>query len=183
VVVSGLPRSGTSMVMQMLSSGGLEILKDDKRKADADNPKGYFEYSKVKTLAENNSWLREALGKGLKVVSPLLSYLPSDYQYRLIFVERDLDQILASQAEMIKRQGIRKTIADPKIKTAFGKHLKEIKDWLKKQKNFKTLFISYQKTIDSPVSIAKKISLFLKRKLDLEKMTLTVNPSLYRQRS
>ncbi|MBU2592735.1 MAG: sulfotransferase domain-containing protein [Patescibacteria group bacterium] len=182
IIVSGLPRSGTSMVMQMLLSGGLKILKDDKRKPDSDNPNGYFEYRKVKKLAQNNSWLKQAAGKVLKVVSPLLTYLPPDYRYRVIFMERDLDQVLASQAKMIKRRGAKKKVSDSKIKAAFKKHLKEIKIWLARQPNVETLFVSYQKTIELPTETAKKINFFLRGNLKIKEAVSVVDPSLRRQR-
>lgn len=183
IIVSGLPRSGTSMMMAMLLRGGLKVVVDRKRKPDKDNPAGYFEYQKVKNLDKDSSWLKTAQGSGLKVVSPLLKYLPPEHQYKVIFMERDLDEVLSSQGAMIKRRKKKKAITDAKMKIAFKKHLKKIKGWLKKQTNFETLFISYRETIVSPVRSAKKINHFLGGKLEIEKMASAVNPSFYRKKT
>lgn len=105
VIVSGLPRSGTSMMMSMLKAGGMELLVDSQRKADDDNPKGYYELEKVKNLRHDNSWLNEASHKAVKVISILLYQLPEDIRYKIIFIKRNLDEVLASQQLMLERRG------------------------------------------------------------------------------
>ena len=105
-VVSGLPRSGTSMMMKMLDQAGLELVTDRLRQADEDNPKGYFEYEPVKQLARSadRTWLDDARGKGVKIISTLLRELPAHYNYKVVFMRRDLSEILASQAKMLARR-------------------------------------------------------------------------------
>src|SRR6056297_1410858 len=104
-IVSGLPRSGTSMLMKMLEAGGIEILTDHRRSPDTDNPKGYYEYEPVKDLAADASWLRETEEKGIKVISHLLPYLPNDQNYKVLFILRPIEEIMASQAKMLKHRG------------------------------------------------------------------------------
>src|SRR5215813_2579369 len=105
IVVSGLPRSGTSMMMKMLAAGGLPVLVDAIRAADDDNPNGYFEFEPVKQLADGqNEWLTEAGGKVVKIISALLEYLPKSYHYKIIFMERELKEILASQQKMLSHR-------------------------------------------------------------------------------
>src|SRR5215470_815323 len=143
-VVSGLPRSGTSMMMNMLAAGGMPVLTDALRAADEDNPRGYFELQKVKQLDKDNPWLREARGKALKIVSPLLKHLPRDYSYRIIFMLRDLNEILASQNQMLIRRGEpTDTIADEKMAQMFRKHLSDIEKWLGEQANISVLYVDY----------------------------------------
>ena len=126
VVVSGLPRSGTSMVMRIVEAGGLELIVDGKRRADQDNPKGYFEYEKVKELAKDDSWLKDVHGKVVKIVSPLLYNLPLTYKYKLIFVKRHMEEILASQNKMLESSGRQSHIEDSVMGEKFEVHLKKV---------------------------------------------------------
>ena len=106
IIVSGLPRSGTSMMMKMLEAGGLKILTDNLREADANNPKGYYEFERVKQMKDGNlAWLPDAVGKVVKIVTGLIIYLPSDYKYKIIFMKRDLNEVLSSQKKMLGRLG------------------------------------------------------------------------------
>ena len=125
VIVSGLPRSGTSMVMKMLAAGGLPVLSDHQRRADEDNPQGYFEHELVKQLpdAADKSWVREARGKALKVISHLIKELPDDNSYRIIFVRRDLQEVIASQNIMLSRRGQPNPVADAEAAELYRKHL------------------------------------------------------------
>ena len=178
-IVSGLPRSGTSMMMQMLSVGGMTALSDDVRKEDEDNPKGYFEYEKTKALHKNNDWLAEAEEKSLKVVAQLLKYLPLNFRYKVIFMTRDLDEVLASQRVMLKNNN-----ALPKegVKKSFETELQKLDVWHKKEPGVEVLKVEYKDVIENPKEEAEKIQAFLGRELDIEKMVDQVEADLYRNR-
>jgi len=170
-------------MMQMLKAGGMEVLTDNIRKADEDNPKGYYEFEPVKKTREDPSWLNRAEGKVVKMVSMLLYDLPSDRQYKIIFMKRRMAEVLASQARMLERQGKHRTEEDDrKIGRLFEEHLAEIEEWLAQQKNMEVLYISYNDIISDPLANAQKINRFLGNHLDIEKMSAVVDPALYRQR-
>ena len=140
IIVSGLPRSGTSMMMRMLTEGGLSVLTDERRRADDDNPKGYFELEEVKQLREGNSaWLKEANGKVVKVISSLLEYLPEEYHYKIIFMERDFHETLASQKKMLDHRGQEARLSDDEMEQQFQTHLAAMKPWLVRQPNMEVL--------------------------------------------
>lgn len=183
VVVSGLPRSGTSMMMRMLQEGGLEVITDAIREADEDNPYGYFEFEKVKDLDRCASWLDMAQGKAVKIVSPLLIHLPVLYHYKIIFMHRRLEEILASQRQMLLRRRQGETLeADSKMANVFRKHLVEIKAWLRKQPNMDVFHANYNEIIRDPRKVIAEIVHFLKRDLDQRKMLQAIDPALYRQK-
>lgn len=182
-IVSGLPRSGTSMLMQMLKAGGLKIFTDNKRKPDQDNLKGYFEYEKVKDLKKDNSWVKTAEGCALKVVSPLLQYLPKKLKYKIIFIERNLDEILASQNKMLKNRQTQDHTSDQKLKQSFKRHLKNIKAWLDKQQNFEILYINYNKILNNPEKYISQIIKFLNLKVNPQKLTQVIDAESYRNKS
>src|SRR5690348_9725375 len=117
-IVSGLPRSGTSLMMQMLDKGGLEVVTDNIRIADRDNPRGYYEFEKVKTIKRDTSWLPQTRGKAFKMISQLLYDLPSSEKYRIIFMERDMDEMLVSQEKMLERLG-REAVPREEMKRAY----------------------------------------------------------------
>src|ERR1700736_1154085 len=130
-IVSGLPRSGTSLMMQMLDAGGLPVLADGKRKADADNPKGYLEWERIKQLPKDPSLIAEAEGKAVKIISQLILSLPSGHEYRVVLMQRPLPEVLKSQEEMLRRRGNADSNADPApIEEAFERHLIEVNKWL-----------------------------------------------------
>jgi len=182
IIVSGLPRSGTSMMMQMLTAGGLSPCVDNERRVDEDNPTGYFEHQKIKDLPQDNSWVKEAKNKVLKVVSPLLKYLPVGLNYKVIFMERNLNEILASQEKMMVRRGEKKKVSDQGMKQQFIDHLEEVKFWLADQPNFDVLYLSYTKTISSPRKNVQEVKDFLNKNLDVEKMTKAIKTRLYRNK-
>lgn len=186
IVVSGLPRSGTSMMMGMLEAGGVEILTDLVREADEDNPKGYFEFEPVKQLAKDRSksWLEDAPGKAVKIVSELLKELPSDLSFRLIFMSRNLEEVIASQNKMLVRRGEPPAAGDDeKMMLLFERHLEKLKHWVDRQSHFEALFMGYKKVVEDPTGQAEQIKTFLQRELDLMKMARVVDRQLYRNRS
>lgn len=181
-IVSGLPRSGTSMMMSMLEKGGMEVLTDNIRKADEDNPKGYFEFEKVKKIKEDSSWLEETRGKVFKMVSMLLYDLPSFYKYKIIFMKRDMAEMLASQRKMLEREG-KEGNADDGIGELFAKHLKHITGWLELRPNISVLYINYRDIIDDPHRQAKMLNQFLDNRLNVERMITVIDKSLYRNKA
>jgi hypothetical protein len=183
-IVSGLPRSGTSMMMKILEAGGFEPLTDNLRAADDDNPKGYYEFERVKKLREGDwAWLPEAKGKAVKVIATLLTYLPSDYTYRVIFMRRAMPEILSSQKKMLINRGEDPNkISDEEMARLFEQHVRQVDEWMKKQPNIKRLDVNYNEMVQNPRPHIEAVCRFLGDKLDIEKMLEVVDPNLYRQR-
>jgi hypothetical protein len=183
ILVSGLPRSGTSMMMKMLEAGGVEALTDKLRAADEDNPRGYFEFEKVKKLKEDSAWLDGAVGKSVKVISQLLYDLPAEYHYKVVFMRRKIEEILASQQEMLIRRGQADGGAnDKKLYELFERHLCEVEQWLAQRDDFDVFYVSYNDILASPRQTSALINSFLGGQLDEEKMAAAVDQDLYRQR-
>lgn len=184
VIVSGLPRSGTSMLMRMLEAGGLPPLTDGERSADDDNPRGYYEFEPVKQLRQGVSdWLPQADGKCVKVIAALLSYLPKDRRYKVLFLKRAMPEILASQREMLVRRGEDPDkVNDADMARYFEKHLEQVVGWLKEQPHIQVLYVDYNQILKDPRPHAAAINRFLGGRLDEEKMAQVVEPGLYRQR-
>ena len=185
VLVSGMPRSGTSMMMQMLAAGGLDALTDEKRRADSDNQKGYFEYEPVKGMTRQSNWMSAAKGKSLKVVAPLLRRLPPQkaFSYRIIFMERDLGEVIASQHTMIERLG--KTGArqsDDALAKNFRSQLRMVQKFLTAA-DVPVLYVQHRDCIEDPVAQAERINLFLGGALDEAAMASVVSGDLYRHRT
>ena len=180
IVVSGLPRSGTSMMMQMLAAGGVEILTDELRKEDNNNPKGYYEFEPVKKLATDNNWVGDAQDKAVKIVTQLLHFLPPKYNYKIIYMKRDLGEVLRSQQIMLGRPekdlnlGLAQTFEKQVIKTT---------TWLNGQPHIQVLNVEYAETIQSPSEIASKIAAFLNMDLFQDEMVKAVDGNLYRNKS
>ncbi len=181
IIVSGLPRSGTSLMMQMLASSGVETVTDNVRTADTDNPRGYYELEKVKKVKEDASWLPETRGKAFKMISQLLFDLPPSERYRIIFMERDLDEMLVSQEAMLQRRA-RAAAPREDIKRAFQKHLERLHEWLPEQPNMAVVYVKYSDLINNPAEQAQRVSDFLGGKADPKAMVAAVDPSLYRNR-
>ena len=181
ILVSGLPRSGTSLMMQMLANGGLEVVTDNVRSADTDNPRGYFEFEPVKRTKDDASWVTSSRGKVVKMVSQLLYDLPASERYQVIFMERDLDETLASQEKMLSRLNKASAPRDA-MKRSFEMHLAKLHQWLKTQTHFAVLNVSYNSVIADPAACAHSIAQFLGRDLDVERMAASVDPTLYRNR-
>ena len=184
-VISGLPRSGTSMMMSALKAGGMPLLIDGLREADRNNPKGYFEYEPVKKLSKGRvEWIHSAEGKAVKIISALLEYLPKEYQYKIIFMERDLEEILASQKRMLKRSGVveNEPISDQDMKKSYQAHLKQVKSYLAETDWLDALYISYNQVLLDPVGEFRRVAEFLDNMVDPEEMARIVDPDLYRER-
>lgn len=184
-VVSGVPRSGTSLMMQMLEAGGLPILTDSLRAANTDNPRGYYEYEPVKGLSKGQAdWLPLAQGKVVKVISALLEYLPAGYSYRLIFMHRKIDEVVASQRRMLTHRGEPQSPAsDDQLAGMLTRHVAKVESWLAGQPNFTVAAIDYNQLVADPLPPILAINRLLGGHLDTERMAAVVQPALYRNRS
>ena len=182
-IVSGLPRSGTSMLMKMLAAGGLPPLTDGIREADADNPGGYYEFEKVKQLKKDTTWLELAKGKAVKVISQLLDQLPLHKPYKIVFALRKMDEILASQRAMLARRGQSSDrVSDAEMAAAFGRHLSAVQQWLAEHPQMEVLYVNYFAVLRDPLATSHEIKTFLARPLDVRQMASVVDERLYRQR-
>jgi hypothetical protein len=186
VVVSGLPRSGTSMAMKMLEAGGLPVLSDGLRTADENNPKGYYELEAVKGLDKNgdSGWLDEARGKAVKIISFLLTFLPDTYDYRVIFMERDLTEVIASQNAMLLQRGESPGSAadDVRMRATYQQHLLKVKRFLSSRRCFSVLTVNYGHALHRPLEESRRIDEFLGLSLDVDRMAGVADPALYRNR-
>jgi hypothetical protein len=186
IVVSGLPRSGTSMLMKMLEAGGVEIASDGIRTADDDNPKGYYELERIKELdkGKEKGWVKELRGKAVKAISFLLKDLPGDNRYKVVFVHRDLTEVMASQNKMLEHRGVP---VDPendgKMLRNFENHLTKVKDALHRDDKFEVLYLNHRDAISRPQEAAAQINQFLGGQLDEPRMAGVVDGSLYRNRA
>jgi len=182
-VVSGLPRSGTSMMMKMLAEGGMPVITDEIRRADSDNPNGYFELETVRQMSAGNvEWLAGANGKAVKVISALLEYLPADYSYKIIFLERDVDEILASQRKMLMNRNEKEMGDETEIAAQIQKHLSAMKPWLVRQPNIEVLYVNYNTLMTKPEPVCEQISEFLDLPLNQTRMLAVPDKQLYRNR-
>lgn len=183
-IVSGLPRSGTSMLMKMLEAGGLKPLTDEIRKADTDNPKGYYEFERVKKLETDKAWLPEARGRVVKIISMLLQHLPPDYAYKVIFIRRDIREVLASQRQMLIRRGeAPDKVSDDEMAVMYESHLRRVENWLASQPAFQVLYLNHRDIMTDPAGAARTVNRFLGGQLDEKQMTAVVDEGLYRQRN
>ncbi|MEP7015239.1 MAG: sulfotransferase family protein [Verrucomicrobiota bacterium] len=182
-VVSGLPRSGTSLMMQMLAAGGVPPLTDELRVADESNPRGYLEFDPVKRLRSDHSWLDQARGKSVKIIHLLLPELPvgGAYTYRVVFMQRPIEEVLASQRTMLARQG---KIAgnDAVLARVYSSQLEQTEKWLASHAEFTRLPLSYHSVLKNPAAAAQEINDFLEGELDVFAMAAAVDPALHRER-
>jgi hypothetical protein len=187
VVVSGLPRSGTSMMMRMLAAGGVATVEDGRRAADVSNPAGYFEFEPVKDLDKRGadlSWLPSARGKAVKIISWLLTWLPEHFNYDVIVMDRDLDEVLASQRQMLARREEAAADVDAvRTRETFVSHLAQLDRFLAARACFRTLRVSYRETVERPAETAGRVAAFLGRRLDQAAMAAAVDRELYRNRT
>jgi hypothetical protein len=171
------------MMMKALGAGGIELLTDQVRQADEDNPNGYYEFEPVKKTKENTAWLADATGKAVKMVYRLLYDLPDDCWYKVLFMQRDLKEVLASQNKMLARSGNSAgTVSDEKMQALFAAELDKCRKWIKEKPNVKALFINHRDMINDGLNQAEKINLFLDGGLNVEAIAAVVDPKLYRNR-
>jgi hypothetical protein len=185
IVVSGLPRSGTSMMMSALKAGGMPLLVDGIREADGNNPRGYYEYEPVKKLPKGSvDWLKSAKGKAVKIISALIEYLPSNNQYKVIFMERDIEEILASQQRMLARRGVveEKPASDEDMQKSYQAHLKQVKSYFVENDWLDVIYVSYNKVLKDPDGEFQRVAKFLENVVDPSAMSRVVDPELYRER-
>ena len=186
IVVSGLPRSGTSMAMQMLAAAGVNAVTDGIREAGEDNPRGYFEDERVKDLhkdEEDRSWLKDARGKVVKIISFLLKDLPETNNYKVIFMQRDLAEVLASQQKMLDRREESNEIEDDKMLGIWKDHLWKVNYLLKHADHLELLEVPYKDVVANPLEQARRMKVFLGLPLDPEQMAGAVDEKLYRNRA
>ena len=171
------------MLMTMLEAGGIAPLTDNIRNADDDNPKGYYEFERAKKLKEGDeAWLPEAQGKAVKVIGALLVELPPNYEYRVLFMRRNMKEILASQAKMLARRGEENKIDDATMATLFEKHIRQVETWMDTQSNLSYIDVDYNTILADPAPQVEQINTFLGGELDTFGMMAVVDPELYRQR-
>lgn len=182
-VVSGLPRSGTSLMMRMLEAGGIPALTDSLRIADEDNPNGYYELEAVKQTDADASWTENAAGASVKMVFRLLRHLPADRKYRVVLMRRDVDEILRSQQAMLQRSGVSTEIADEQMKEMFRRELLSFYSWLPQQDHLQAVNVSYNELLADPQRIVRQINRHLGGELDCDAMVQVIDPALYRQRA
>jgi hypothetical protein len=186
IVVTGLPRSGTSMLMQMLVAGGMNVLSDGLRETDEDNPRGYLEFEPVKNLLKDSRWLFEGRGKAIKIVAPLLATLPPGLACRVILSERDLEEVLDSQERMLVRRN-QPLPATPErrrmLKNEYARTLGRVKAMLARRPGTQLLVVERSKAIADPEGTALKVNEFLGGGLELAKMAATIDPTLHRIRA
>jgi hypothetical protein len=178
-VVSGLPRSGTSLTMRMLETGGMPVIIDQMRRPDADNPRGYYEFEPAKKLKTDMKWLNHAPGKAVKMVYRLLYDLPPKFTYRVLFMQRKLDEVLVSQKTMLVRHGNYDNVDEREMMSLFSKEIAQCKQWIQRQTNFFLLEVDYNRLILEPKPIVSDIVDFLGREFDHDAMCKVIDKDLY----
>jgi hypothetical protein len=181
IIVTGLPRSGTSMLMQMLAAGGMAILSDGLRAADEDNPRGYFEFEPVKNLLKDSKWLFEGRGKAIKIVAPLLAALPPGLACRVILSERDLEEVLDSQDRMLARR--HRPERRQMLKEEYARTLSRVKAMLAQRPATSLLVVEHGNVISNPLAVAGQVNDFLGGGLDAAKMAGAIDRKLHRNRA
>jgi hypothetical protein len=183
-VVSGLPRSGTSLMMQMLEKGGMEILTDHVRKADVNNEKGYYEYERVKSIRKDNSWMKEADGKAVKIITQLLPYISPDYEYAVLYMVRPMEEILRSQKRMREHlPGAGKGVDREVLEQSYARQVQRVQHWMENHPKMRTLYVYCPEVLSHPLEKAKEIRSFLGISLNAEAMTSVVDVTLWHQKS
>ena len=172
-------------MQSMLEAGGVEPLTDAVRKADENNPKGYFEYERVKALKDGDTaWLELAEGKSVKIISWLLKFIPERYDYQILFMKRDMNEILASQKKMLIDRGEpTDKVSDDELAQLYTNHLNDIDKWMTEQKNIRFLYVDYNNMLKDPTPAIKSIGKIFDDQLDAGKMAQVIDPNLYRQKN
>jgi len=172
------------MMMKLLHAGGMEVLTDNLRKADENNPRGYYEFERVKKLQDgDHEWLEQASGKAVKVISALLEYLPSTYSYKIIFMRRNMEEILSSQRRMLIRLGQPDgEVSDEQLAEMYQKHLERVSAWLAGQPHMQELYVHYNEIIAAPLPGLEQINRFLDGRMDIANMLPVIDKNLYRER-
>lgn len=184
LIVSGLPRSGTSLMMRLIAQAGVVPLVDDTRPADTDNLGGYFEYAPVKMMREGNlSWLPLAAGRVIKIVSYLLDSLPPNLTYRIVFMQRNLVEIVSSQNAMLARRNEIPALSDEALIQLYSRHLHQIHNWLAAQPNIQTITVDYNRLVSEPVACIRDLGTFLDLQMDPGELSGIIDPKQYRQRA
>lgn len=183
-IVSGLPRSGTSMMMRMIEHGGIPVIVDNVRQADEDNPRGYYEFEPVKKTKQDASWVADSPGKCVKMVYRLLYDMPADHHYRVLFMRRNIDEVLKSQEIMLERQGKGGGgLSDDQFKKMFIAEIDKCLNWMTDQPNFEHIEVNYNDMLKDALPLIARIDQFLEGGLNQEKMADVVDPSLWRNRA
>ena len=183
-IVSGLPRSGTSMMMRMLEAGGISPVVDGERKANADNPMGYYEFEPVKALKEDSSWVADSTGQAVKVIYKLVYDLPNNVPYRIVFMQRDIEEVLSSQEKMMRRDGLDPdTIGRDLLYNLFQTDVMDFRRWAEVQGNIQIMYADYRRMVDEAEEMSRHIAEFLGQDLDIPAMASVVDPDLYRNRA
>lgn len=183
-VVSGLPRSGTSLMMNMLEKAGIPPMQDGIREADIDNPKGYYEFEQVKKIAEDKSFLPACKGKAVKMISRLLVELPPGYVYKVIWMRRNIDEIIASQKKMLVRRGTYDaSVKDDDVRRMLLRHVEKTLTWVKAHDYLDMIFVNYNKLLADPSEGIAQLAAFLGAHLDTAAMRSAIDPSLYRNKA
>lgn len=183
-IVSGPPRSGTSLLMQMLAAGGLPLLSDGRRVADAGNPRGYHELEAVKRLPRDAAWLADAEGRAVKVVHPPVAHLPTGFAYRVLWLERDLLEVARSQRVLLERLGSppQDDLSDARVAQILARQLRETVAALDSRSDVERLRILHHELVAKPAEVAARIEVFLGGGLDRDAMAACVEPALHRER-
>ena len=184
VVVSGLPRSGTSMMMKMLQAGGMPVLIDELRIPDADNPNGYYQFERVKQLNKGDyAWLKDAEGKAVKIISALLPNLPVTYSYKIIFMQRQYSEVIHSQQKMLVHRGeSTERMTNEELIRIYENHLQQVYSWVRSQQQISMFTADYNSLIYEPIKWITQITRFVDLPLDQQKMTNVIDSHLYRNR-
>jgi len=182
-IVAGLPRSGTSLMMQMLDAGGIPVLTDQIRQPDDDNPRGYYEFEAVKTVKEEPAWLERAPGHAVKMVYRLLYDLPGGYTYQVVFTGRKLEEVIASQETMLRRNGKGAGgLKEEQLVDIYRRQLLQFDAWIEGRPNFSVLYVDHHEVLNDTERVARDVNQFLGGDLDVAAMIRVPDRSLHRQK-
>lgn len=172
------------MMMKLLHAGGMEVLTDNLRTADDNNPRGYYEFERVKKLQDGDQeWLEQASGKAVKVISALLEHLPATYSYKILFMRRNMEEILSSQRQMLIRLGQPGgEVNDTQLAEMYQNHLDRVSAWLSEQPHMQVLYVHYNELIEAPLPGLEQINRFLDGRMDVGSMLPVIDKNLYRER-